>query len=105
MFLHSLIQISYSWTENGDSFDEAVREAKRWVKEKKAGLSSLTKLAQGTSNLNSETLEHVGDSSPSSYCYCVLIIEWRMIMFDPRYINGLRFLVMWSIIVTCCVPK
>lgn len=50
----------------GEKLLHAVQEAKRWFREKKAGLSSGTELAQGTSNLNSETLEHVetGGGSP-----------------------------------------
>ncbi|KAH6760780.1 hypothetical protein C2S52_008558 [Perilla frutescens var. hirtella] len=52
--------------EDVDIFYKAVQEAKQWFQEKKAGLSSVRELAQGTSNLNSETLEHVetGGGSP-----------------------------------------
>lgn len=50
-------------------FDIAVQEAKFWFQEKRAGPSSVTELALGSSNLNSTRLEHVGDSSLSSYCF------------------------------------
>lgn len=52
--------------------DKAVQQAKKWFQEKKAGLGSVTELAQASSNLNSTMIKHVGDSSPSSYCFFVV---------------------------------
>ncbi|KAL6533746.1 hypothetical protein OROHE_013579 [Orobanche hederae] len=45
--------------EDTDIYDKAVQEAKRWFQEKKAGSSSVTELAHGTSNRNSTGLGHV----------------------------------------------
>ncbi|XP_042033029.1 protein KAKU4-like isoform X2 [Salvia splendens] len=41
-----------------DLLDKAVQQAKKWFQEKKAGLGSVTELAQGSSNLNSTMTEH-----------------------------------------------
>lgn len=69
-FFHSLMQFTYSWTENADIFEKAIQDTKRWFQEKKEGLSSVTELPQGSSNLKPTTVKDVGDSSPSSYCFC-----------------------------------
>ncbi|KAG6389604.1 hypothetical protein SASPL_151076 [Salvia splendens] len=41
-----------------DLLDKAVQQAKKWFQEKKAGLGSVTELAQGSSNLNSTMIKH-----------------------------------------------